>query len=149
MRLLIRTLAGLALLFVLTASASSQSQDESSARAKVLALEHAWNQAEAFKDLKALDTLFDNSLVYVDYDGTLFTKAEFLAHVKFAHVEQIVTESMIVEIFGNTAVVTGAYRATELEHGKLIARRGRFIDTWIFLNSRWVCVAAQAVPILR
>ena len=45
----------------------------------MLALEHAWNQAEAFKDLKALDSLFDNSLVYIDYDGSELTKAEFLS----------------------------------------------------------------------
>src|ERR1017187_5423583 len=61
---------------------SGQSVDETGSRTKILALEHAWNQAEAFKDLKALDTLFDNALVYVDFDGTLMTKAEFLSRVK-------------------------------------------------------------------
>jgi len=29
-------------------------------------LEHAWNQAEALNDLKALDSIFDNRLVYID-----------------------------------------------------------------------------------
>jgi len=147
MRVLTRILAGLSLSLALALSAASQSPDESSARARVLALEHAWNQAEAFKDLKALDVLFDNSLVYVDFDGSLLTKAEFLARVKSAHLQQVITEGMNVEVFDNTAIVTGVYRATGLEHGKPVVRRGRFVDTWVFRNSTWVCVAAQATPV--
>ncbi len=149
MRAVIKILASVALLFVLVTLAFSQASDESSARARVLALEHAWNQAEVFKDMKALDALFDNALVYVDYDGSLLTKAEFLAHVKSAHIDQVITESMTVEVFNNTAVVSGIYRATEIEHGKPVVRRGRFVDTWVFRGSTWVCVAAQATPILH
>ncbi len=136
MRVVIKNLASVALL--VATLAFSQAPDESSARARVLALEHAWNQAEAFKDMKALDALFDNALVYVDYDGSLLTKAEFLAHVKSAHIDQVITESMTVEVFNNTAVVSGIYRANEIEHGKPVVRRGRFVDTWVFRGSTWV-----------
>ena len=127
----------------------AQESDESATRSKILALEHAWNQAEAFKDLKALDSLFDNALVYVDFDGTLMTKAEFLSHVKSAHLEQVVTESMTVQVFDKAAIVTGVYRSSELKNGKQVVRRGRFVDTWVYRDSSWVCVAAQATPILR
>lgn len=124
----------------------AQNQDESGARAKVLALEHAWNQAEAFKDLKALDALFDNGLIYVDSDGTLMTKSDFLSHVKTAPVEQVVTESMAVRIFENTAIATGTYRAKTVKNGKPVFLRGRFVDTWLYRNGTWVCVAAQSTP---
>ena len=137
-------LAGLALPLLWT-----QSGDDAGVRSKILALEHAWNQAEALKDLKTLDGLFDNALVYVDFDGALRTKAEFLSRVKSAHIQQGVTESMTAQVFGNTAIVTGIYRDREIKDGNPILRRGRFVDTWVYKNSSWVCVAAQATPILQ
>jgi len=134
---------------VTQAPAWSQGVDESAAGSKLLALEHAWNQAEAFKDLKALDDLFDNALVYVDPDGTLLTKAEFLSRVKSASLQQVVTQSMVVKLFGNTAIVTGTYRATEFIRGKTVVVQGRFVDTWVYKDSTWVCVAAQSTPLQR
>ena len=130
------------------APVNAQDADEASARSKILALEHAWNQAEPAKDLKALDVLFDNGFVYVDFDGTLMTKADFLSCVKAGHLQQVATQSMSVEVFGNTAIVTGTYQSSELLHGKRVLRRGRFVDTWVYKGNSWVCVAAQSTPIL-
>lgn len=127
--------------------ARAQDSDEAATRSKILTLEHAWNQAEAFKDVKALDALFDNGLIYVDIDGVLMTKAEFLAHVKSGHVQQVVTQSMAVQIFGTTAIVTGTYQASEFKNGRPLLSRGRFLDTWILKESKWVCVAADATPV--
>jgi Domain of unknown function (DUF4440) len=127
----------------------AQEPDEAATRSRIMALEHAWNQAEAFKDLKALDALFDNALIYVDSDGTLMNKAELFAHVKSAHLSQVITQSMMVEIFGGTAIVTGTYQAREFRDGRTVVFRGRFVDAWVFKGSTWVCVAAQATPSLR
>jgi hypothetical protein len=132
-----------------TPSLWGQNADTSGMRSRILALEHAWNQAEGLKDLKALDALFDNGLVYVDTDGTLMTKAEFLSQVKSEHLQQIVTELMTVQVFDNTAIVNGIYRSAEFKNGKPVTRRGRFIDTWVFKNSVWVCVAAEATPLVQ
>src|SRR5579871_1046406 len=85
----------------------SQSEDPSTTRAQVLALEHAWNQAESMRDLRALDSIFDNGLTYVDENGALLTKADFLFRVKTRPLREIVTEAMDVEIFGSTAIVSG------------------------------------------
>lgn len=41
-------------------------------RSTVVALEHAWDPAPGRGNVEALAAIFDNSLVYVDYDGTLF-----------------------------------------------------------------------------
>jgi sugar phosphate permease len=64
--------------------ASAQNRADRDPVTKVLALENVWNQAEERKDTKAMDALLDNALVYVDYDGSFQTKAEFLARVKSA-----------------------------------------------------------------
>lgn len=92
---------------------------------------------------------FDNELVYVDFDGTLMTKAEFLAHVKAGAPSQVVTESMSVQIFGDTAIATGVYRAGEVTNGRAVWRRGRFADIWVRRKSSWICIAAQATPVLN
>jgi ketosteroid isomerase-like protein len=126
-----------------------QSTDEAAARSKIVALEHAWNQAEAFKDLTALNSLFDSELIYVDADGTLMTKAEFLSHVKSAHLQQEITQSMAVQVFGDTAVATGTYLAKEFKDGRPVVHNGRFIDIWIRRDQTWVCISAQATPRTR
>ncbi len=142
--------ACLLILFAMTpAPGRAQDEDEAGIRSKILALEHAWNQAEAFKDLKALDAILDNSLIYVDFDGSLMTKAGFLSRVKTAHLQQVVTESMSVQVFGNVAIATGTYLSKEFKDGRPIERRGRFVDAWVRKSQAWVCVSAQATPMLR
>jgi ketosteroid isomerase-like protein len=133
------------------ALATAQNGNESGARSNILALEHAWDQAQERGDVKALDAIFDPFLVYVDYDGTLLTKAEYLARVKSntTHMEQIVAQQMSVQMFGDTAIVIGTYRVKGTEKGKPYLRQGRFTDTWVLMRGHWICVAAEATPILH
>jgi ketosteroid isomerase-like protein len=135
--------------WMLVAALQAQDSEEGSVRSKILALESVWNRAEASKDLSALDSIFDNALVYVDSDGTLMTKAEFLSRVKAKHLEQVVTISMAVQVIGDIAVATGIYQASELKNGRPAVQRGRFVDTWVNKGGIWRCVAAQSTPILR
>lgn len=139
------------LLWTGTASAilCAQEKDQNVAGPKILALERAWNLAESAGDLKALDALFDNELIYVDVDGSLINKTQLLVRVKLAHPQQVVTEMMTVQVFDDTAIVNGTYRSNELKNGRPIVRRGRFTDTWMYKNFTWVCIAAQATPILQ
>ncbi len=118
-------------------------------QSKILALENAWNQAEEHKDVKALETLLHPDLIYIDYDGSLMTKDEFIASVKAPelHPEQIVNESMTAHVFGDSAVVTGIYREKGIRKGKPYQRRGRFTDTWVYHDGLWVCVASQSTLI--
>lgn len=113
---------------------------------KILALENAWNQAEEHKDTKALEALLDTSLVYIDYDGSIMDKSQFIASVKASslHPEQIVNESMTAHVYGDSAVVTGVYREKGVSNGRPYLRRGRFTDTWVYQRGAWVCVASQS-----
>jgi hypothetical protein len=102
--------------------------DTDSQRTKILALENAWNQAEEHKDTGALGGLLAATLVYIDYDGTLMNKAQFMASVKAPSLypDQIVNESMTAQVYGDSAVVTGIYREKGIHNGKTYLRRGRF-----------------------
>lgn len=139
------------LIGVLPAAAGQAPAQVDAERTKILALENAWNQAEEHKDIKALDELLDASLVYVDYDGSMMDKAQFIASIKAPalHPEQIVNESMTAHVYGENAVVTGVYREKGEKNGKPYSRRGRFTDTWVYLKGTWVCVASQSTLILH
>lgn len=123
--------------------------DEGAERTRILALENAWNQAEEHKDTRALDSLLASSLVYIDYDGSLMDKAQFLASARqpSLHPELITNESMTAQIYGDSAVVTGIYREKGVDKGRPYLRRGRFTDTWVKVNGTWQCVASQSTLI--
>src|ERR1700757_673498 len=140
------------LLLCLTQATAAPVPDQlDAAQTRILALENAWNLAEEHKDVNALDSLLDATLVYVDYDGSMMDKAQFMASVKLPslHPEQIVNESMTAHVYGDSAVVTGIYREKGEKNGKPYLRRGRFTDTWVFHQGNWVCVASQSTLIMK
>ena len=139
----------LMLLAAYSLSAAQQASSKDAEENRILALENAWNQAEEHKDGRALDALLASTLIYIDYDGSLMNKGEFLASIQkpSLHPEQIVNESMNVNMYGNIGIVTGIYREKGVSNGKPYLRRGRFTDTWINLNNTWQCVASQSTLI--
>jgi ketosteroid isomerase-like protein len=142
---------GIALLFTACLVAAAQDSDLSPSQSKIIALENAWNQAEEHKDVKALEALLDSSLVYIDYDGVMMSRAEFIASAKAPSLlpEKIVNESMTAHVYGDSAVVTGIYREKGVKNGKPYLHRGRFTDTWVRHDQTWVCVASQSTLIMH
>lgn len=119
---------------------------------RIIALESAWDQAEQNKDANALENLLADNLVYVDYDGSISTKRQFLASVRSTGVvgEQINNEGVTVRLYGTSvAVSTGVYRDKGVEKGNPFSRRGRFTNVWLNQNGRWECIASQSTLITR
>jgi hypothetical protein len=141
----------LAAVCLLTARTAAQENTWSAAGSKVLALESVWNMAEEKADVRALDLIFDDSMIYIDEDGSLLSKAQFLAHVKAAgpQLQSLITKTIAVRVFGEAAMVVGSYEARGAERGKAYLHQGRFMDTWVLKEGAWVCVVAQSTPIPR
>lgn len=118
-------------------------------QSRILALENAWNQAVQQKETAALEMLLGPELVYVDYDGKLMDKAEYLASVQSPslHPERIVSEFMSAHLYGAVAVVNGVYLENGKKNGKPYAFRERFTDTWVRRSESWVCVASHSTLI--
>ena len=119
--------------------------------ARVLALETLWNQAEVDKDAQALDHLLADNFFYVDIDGSLQTRAQFLESVKHPpeHIVTIGNDSMIAKAYQSTVVVSGTYLEKGTLNGKLYSHRGRFTDTWVKQGASWYCAASQATLIQK
>jgi len=118
---------------------------------RILTLELAWNQAVQEKDAKAVEILIAPEMVYIEYDGTVMNRAEYLASVaaRSVHAEQILSEAMTVHLYGAVAVVNGVYRETGAKAGKPYLHRERFTDTWVRRDGSWLCVASQSTLIVR
>jgi ketosteroid isomerase-like protein len=142
------------LIVLLCATAlTGMAQDEADriVQSKIIALEKAWNQAYKMGDKRALGQILDDQIVLINDDGSIQTKPEFLATVKKSNSQdqQVAPESMNVRVFGNTAISTGVFRAKGVEAGKPYVRRERFVDTWIYKERNWVCIATNATPVLH
>ena len=147
-----RLIAGL-LLCLCVVSTPLLAEDDGDAQSKIIALERAWNQAYKSADTQALDSLLDNAVVLINDDGSVQTKADFLGGLKAASStqdQQVALESIAVHMHGpQLAVATGVFEAKGMEAGKRYVRRERFVDTWVYKNGKWVCVATNAIPVLR
>ena len=132
-------------------AAQDKARDSGSDKSMILALENAWNQAELHHDAAAAGAILADTFISVDHHGQLETKSEYLADMKDTsfNPEQISNTETSVYLYGNTAVVTSAYRTQGTDNGKPFVHRGRFTDTWVNLNGKWECVADQETLISK
>ena len=142
-----KTLMLVVLLASVGTSAGYPQDADSDVEAKILATQHMWGQAYVSKDPKALERILDDAFVNVDSDGILQTKAEVVAEVRTSTVVQFLTESMVVHLHGNTALVTGIFQLKGVDRGKPYAQRERFVDTWFHKNGQWVSIAGLVTRI--
>ncbi len=125
------------------ATGPARAQGPVDAESKVGTLERLWGEAAQLRDLKALGSIFDDSLVYVHIDGRLMTKAQVLADTKAANAVDIVVQSSVAQAHGNTVIVSGVMQLKGVERGKPYLRHGRFVDTWVYEEGHWSCVASM------
>jgi hypothetical protein len=112
---------------------------------QIIALEHSWNQAELQHAPSALDLLLSENFVITQPDGSLMNKQQFKTSVadKTYHYDVLTSGDFKVRILGNTAVVTGSYHEKGKDKHVPFDRWGRFTDTWLFQDGKWVCVASH------
>jgi ketosteroid isomerase-like protein len=133
--------AVLILAFLGTLPVRAQSAHE--AESKVLTLERLWGSAAQMRDTKALDSIFDDSMAYVDISGRLMTKGEVLADTSAVSAVDIVVASSVARSHGNVIVVTGIMKLKGVDKGKPYLRYGRFLDTWMKKGDHWVCISSM------
>jgi ketosteroid isomerase-like protein len=143
-------LLGFALLALLCAVFAVRGQNTSAGDSgHILALETAWNHALEGKDTAALEMLLSKNMVALDSDGLLMSRSTFLAGIKAPDYQpgQVINEKINVQMFGDTAIVSGVYREKSSENGKTVVHRASFVDTWVKETDAWKCVASTAVTI--
>ena len=122
-------------------SIAAMAQDSS----KVVAMENAWNQAELNNDASAVQLLLADDFIMTTADGDMYNKSQFVATIRDKSYKPLALQStdMVVHSFGSTAIITGSYYEKGMDQGKTYERRGKFTDTWIYMQGHWQCVASQ------
>src|SRR6267154_2350100 len=77
-----RTACCLLLALVSAGQVLAQKTKDDSQQAKLLVMEHLWNEAQVNRDARALDFMIGATFVNTEYDGEVSDKAKFLADIK-------------------------------------------------------------------
>ena len=138
----------LCLLLIPTMNSGAPQSDDAS---KIVAMENLWNQMQLNHDAAAMEKMLDDDFVLTDYDGSLLNKGQFLDSIKDMGVKLAMemSEGMKLHQHGATVVITGATREKGTQNGKPFAHNGRFTDTWMKKDGRWLCVASHLGVVSR
>src|SRR5580765_4550271 len=113
----------------------------------VRAMEKLWNESRVRADVAALGALLDDSWTVTHGDGTINTKAEYLADLKsgarkfFADVKQ---DDFTVRVYGDTAVAAGLSDSKVEYKGKPSGGALRFTRVYMRRDGRWVMITSHA-----
>ena len=130
--------------FPLLPAAGGTSDADSDVASKVRSLEQLKFEAQKQRDLAALDALFDDSLMWVDTNGILSTKAGYMERLHQSATSQLRIESLSVKVFDQMAIVVGTYDERGIRNSRPYHQRCRFIDTWTLKRDKWLLIAATA-----
>ena len=133
------------LLGLVSMAAVAQKAKDDSQPAKLLVMEHLWNEAQVNHDARALDGMIGASFINTEYDGEVSDKAKFLVDIKDPHfnLTSLTIQDLKVSMYADSAVVAGLYRTKGTYEGKAYEHVGRFTDTWVYTEGRWQCVASH------
>jgi ketosteroid isomerase-like protein len=139
------TNAAICLLALTSARAQVNNSDMSAQQTKLIVLERLWNDAQVHRDSRALEALVADRFVNTEYDGEVSDRDKFLADIKDPEFQPTLMNirDVKVNLYRDAAVVTGIYQAKGTYSGKAYEHVGRFTDTWIFENGKWLCVASH------
>ena len=120
--------------------------DFASRKANLIALERLRSQAQVDRDAKAVAGMISDRFVNTEFDGGVSKRGKFLADFadpKFKPSAMNI-DDVEVEVYGTTAIVAGEYHSKGQYDGKPYEHFGRFTDTWVYENGRWLCVASHS-----
>ena len=127
-------------IFASPAAASGAEQD-------IRAMEKLWNESRVRADVGALGALLDDGWTVTHGDGTINTKAEYLADLKsgarkfFGDVKQ---DDFTVRIYGDTAVAAGVSDSKVEYKGKPSGGALRFTRVYVNRDGRWQMITSHA-----
>jgi hypothetical protein len=110
------------------------------------ALERMWNEAQVSRDATAVASMIGDRFINTEYDGEVSDRGKFLADFADPAFKPSLMNIQNVEVamYASTAVVTGNYHTKGTYGSKPYEHFGRFTDTWVFQDGKWLCVASHS-----
>jgi uncharacterized protein DUF4440 len=112
-------------------------------------IETNWTDAQKTRNVDKLRGILADGWVGIGWDGTTSDKAKALADLKSPgnSLDSVEMGTIVVRIFGNTAVVTGTDTEKSMEHGKDSSGKYVWTDVFVKQNSKWRAVASQSARV--
>ena len=111
----------------------------------VIAGENQITKSQQTNNVELQAPLLADKYVATDEDGTvLIGKEANLADAKLTTFSSMELTDLKVTVFGDTAIATGTFADKGTYKGKAFNHRGRFTDTWVRMNGKWLCVATHS-----
>ena len=126
---------------------SDAAHSDGGAEPEIRAMEKLWNESRVRADVAALGALLDERWTVTHGDGTINTKAEYLADLKsgarkfFADVKQ---DDFSVRVYGDTAVAAGLSDSKVEYKGQPSGGALRFTRVYVKRDGRWVMISSHA-----
>ena len=125
----------------------AQNSYDRDTESKLMAIERVIRlQALPSKDSNTLNTFLADEFVLLTTDGTTRSKQDLWAYLQTVDSLRYSMQEMLVRGHGNTAIVTGLFQMWGVQRGKPFMRKGRFVDTWLNREGRWVLLASVSTP---
>jgi hypothetical protein len=148
-------LVGLFLANTIFVTAQNKKPTLTSDKEQLLALEYNWLKAEFSLDTAYLSTLMDDSFMGITASGTSNKQEELIDYYQTISqrlkdsifIDSFRLENTIVNLYGNTAVITLIVHTFRKDKGVPVERRTRFYDVWIKRNGKWKAVASQGTKV--
>jgi len=116
-------------------------------RQELIRLDNVWFDAMRRGDAAPIERMLANdfTLIAPDPDGTILTRSDYLEFIESGDLQltSIAIDSLDVQIYGNTAVLTATLTSKGRVNNNDIGGQYRGTTTWIKRDGRWQCVAAH------
>ncbi|HEV3141809.1 MAG TPA: nuclear transport factor 2 family protein [Vicinamibacterales bacterium] len=114
---------------------------------EIRVMETQWNDARAHADVAALDRMLADGWTVVHGDGTINTKAEYLADLKSGARKfdgGVEVSDFTVRVYGDTAIAAGKSESKVTISGQPQGGPLRFTRVYVRRDGRWIMIASHA-----
>ena len=134
----------LAVLFLIGCD-SKKETTVSNEQSKLLRLNAMYDSALVHKDTGFLKRIYADDFIYTAPDGKVLNKEQQIISVAVSeiNIDTGSSEDVKIKFYNNTAVMTGAFKASGTYRANPVTRHERYTTVWIRKDSSWVIVAEQ------
>lgn len=132
------------------AGTSDSADTPDAARAAVLKVEQEWQDALIAADVKALDRLYLDTMIYTHSNGSVDDKASYIENIRTGKsvYKSMTRDDIKVQIFGDAAIVTCHWRVSSLSGTTVNNTNARYLHFYTRQKGQWRMVAHQATRII-
>lgn len=113
-------------------TAASQAEQE------ILEIERQYDIAQTRIDIAFFEKIEADDFKLITTDGAVFTKAQTIAPMKnWKRDTEFSSDDLHVQVYGNTAIVTGRMTARDTGGDNKGSRQLRWLDMFVKRNGRW------------